>query len=93
MQVIKVQFRKIGDEVLAVFPYEIEGQTSVSCYAHIGQHSACSNMINCWSKRAKKEEYQSLLNELLQIYSDTMLIVIKRRSHDEYLKAYYNAKT
>jgi hypothetical protein len=92
MQTIKVQFRKESDgNILAIFPYDIaDFKGNVTYYAHIGQHSSCDPFYK--TKLATKEEYQSLLDELIQIYKDTKLIVIKRRSHDEYLKAYYNAR-
>jgi len=87
--IIKVQFRKFKGEILAVFPYEINTRNTVTCYAHIGQHSGCSWNINSFSKPAKPEEYQNLYNELTSIGYN--LQVIKRRSHSEYLKAYNTA--
>ncbi len=87
--ITKVQFRKQKNEIVAVFPYEIyeAGTTETVCYAHNGQHSGCSSSINFFSKPAKPEEYKNLFEELTAIGYN--LQVIKRRSHKEYLKAYY----
>jgi hypothetical protein len=57
-------------EVLAVFVDEIEtnkpkDDVYFSCYAHLGQHSTCSQSFiaeNC--RKATQEEYQELFNEL-----------------------------
>lgn len=86
---IKVQFRKFKGEIIAVFPYEIESNTNVLSYAHIGQHSSCNWNINQFSKPAKESEYKDLLSELQSIGYN--LQVIKKRSHKEYLKAYFDS--
>lgn len=60
-------------EVLAVFVDEIEtnkpkDDVYFSCYAHLGQHSTCSQSFlaeNC--KKASHKEYQELFNELESI--------------------------
>lgn len=56
-------------EVIAVFVDEIEGvvngEKHFSCYAHLGQHSTCSEYFlaeNC--RKATEKEYQELFNEL-----------------------------
>jgi hypothetical protein len=56
-------------EVIAVFEDDIEGvvngEKHFSCYAHLGQHSTCSEYFlaeKC--RKAEKEEYQDLFNEL-----------------------------
>jgi Zn-finger protein len=92
MDLIKVQFRKDCLGVFCVFPYEIQNDLNVLCYAHEGQHSTCLWSINEATKQAKKEEYQNLLNELIEVYKGSILMVIKKRNHSEYLKAYYNSK-
>lgn len=92
MDIFKVQFRKDNLGVFAVFPYEVETEQNVLCYSKQSQHSSCTWAINHYSKQAKKHEYQDLLNELIQVYSGCILVVIKRRSHCEYLKAYYQSK-
>lgn len=39
---MKVQFIDFNGEVLAIFPNEIADYNgNLTCYAHIGQHSAC----------------------------------------------------
>jgi len=87
MKATKVQFRKLRGEVVAVFPYEIATGTTVMCYAHIGQHSTCDWFINQFTTAATPEESAPLFDELTSI--GYQLEVIKRRNHDEYLKAYY----
>ena len=53
-------------EVLAVFVDEAEGIKDLfSCYAHLGQHSICSqSFLEEKCKKATKEQYQELFNEL-----------------------------
>jgi hypothetical protein len=89
--ITQVQFRKYKGEILAVFPYEISSNYSVTCYAHVGQHCSCIWNINQFSKSAKPEEYKYLLNELKSLGYE--LAIIKKRNHrrflianDEYLK-------
>jgi hypothetical protein len=66
----KVQFLydAKNDEVFAYFP-EIDGDNkgNKTCYAHIGQHSACSPEYVKECKRATKEQYQPLMKELEEI--------------------------
>jgi hypothetical protein len=65
----EVNFR----EVLAVFPDEEEnsryGDKCFSCYAHLGQHSTCSQsfLAEKCKKITEKEQYQELFNELESI--------------------------
>jgi hypothetical protein len=58
-------------EVLAVFVDEkidydlVSKEIYLNCYSHVGQHSICSQSFlreNC--RKATKEEYQELFNEL-----------------------------
>lgn len=84
----EVQFRLFRGEVIAVFPYIIETDTSVMCYAHIGQHGGIVWDINSISKPATPEQYSDLQKELEGIGYNLKLI--KKRSHAKYLKAYYN---
>ena len=44
-----VQFRKLKGEIIAVFPYEIEGRDKVSIYVHVGQHSSAIWYINTFT--------------------------------------------
>lgn len=59
-------------EVLAVFVDTKQEMTydniGFECYAHLGQHSTCSESFlreNC--REATKEEYQDLFNELTNL--------------------------
>lgn len=87
MKTIEVQFRKLKGEVFAVFPYIITSRHTVLSYAHIGQHSECTWVINSITKPVNESEYLDLLNELKSIYTDFKLVVIKRRNHDKYMEA------
>jgi len=90
--ITEVLFRKEkGGSILAVFPYDIWCGSTGTCYAHIGQHSACIHeyaINDC--KPATKVEYADLLKELNSLGYN--LKVIKRRNYDKFLKAYYAAK-
>ena len=65
----KVFFVKCVDEfegvIVAVMPEDIaDMQGNPTCYAHIGQHSACSKEWYLEQKMAKPKEYADLLREL-----------------------------
>ena len=68
----RVIFRKESDgTILAVFNEYADFNYNLTCYAHIGQHSACSLEYYRSTKPATAGEYQNLLNELKQIgYND-----------------------
>ena len=73
MQTLDVVFRaeRSGDhkgEVTAVFPTEYEHNGLHSCYAHIGQHGACSRAWYAKTRPATESEYADLLAELRGIY-------------------------
>jgi len=86
--ITKVQYRKFKGEIIAVFPYVInDNKGNVLSYSHIGQHSGCAWDINSASYPVSEDEYKPLHNELLSCGYN--LRVIKRRSHSEYLEAYY----
>lgn len=56
--------------VTAVFPtepHDVRGLT-MTCYAHVGQHGACSMDWYRRTRAAKPEEYADLLRELRGIY-------------------------
>jgi len=62
-----VLFRVFKGEVTAVFPCEPATTTgdTMTCYAHIGQHSGCSfGWYNERTRAAKPDEYASLAREL-----------------------------
>lgn len=68
---IKVKFlieKDSKEDVFAYFPYEIwDKQGNKTCYAHVGQHSACSPDYANECKIAPKNLFQPLLNELISI--------------------------
>ena len=83
----KMIFRKDRFGVFALMPYEIaDRQGNVTCYQHIGQHSA-ANYWYCiqYSKPANQDEAKDLFNELTQIGYNIKLI--KRQNFNKYLKA------
>jgi len=86
-----VIFRKFKDEILAVFPYDVERSGSCTCYAHIGQHSSCDydHVINT-SKLAKEEDFKDLLSELKSIGYEVK--IIKKRNYNKYLDAYHKIR-
>lgn len=65
-------------EIVAVFPTLVERNNMRTCYAHMGQHSACSRAWLLSTDLATPEEYAPLLRELRQVYSDVTLVVRKR---------------
>jgi hypothetical protein len=54
-------------EVFAYFPQLKYNDKFKTCYAHIGQHSACHVDYVRDKHRATLEQYQPLYNELTQI--------------------------
>lgn len=62
----------IGDDgqVTAVFPSEAgtRDPNTATCYAHVGQHGACSRDWYRTTRAATLEEYAPLLRELKGIY-------------------------
>ncbi len=78
---MKVSFYIDSDkDVLAVFPeeyynWELYNVNMLTCYEHIGQHSACH--VDCLKdlRKATKEEYTKLLNELIFIGYEDLEIV------------------
>jgi len=72
---IKVIFRKIDDEVIAIFPEIKNTYNTLLSYMHIGQHGGCSLFYTDITKPCPREEYLSLLEELKGIYQDCKLVV------------------
>ena len=59
--------RKDGD-VTAVFPtLPADSSWTMTCYAHIGQHSGCCREWYCDTRPARPDEYADLAAELRQI--------------------------
>lgn len=73
-------YKEIGGHVLAVFPkmkHSFNGyrKDNITCYSHIGQHSACHPDYLKGKMMAKPEEYKDLFNELVeQGYNDLKII-------------------
>lgn len=66
----KVKFYNEAEGVFAVFPNEYWNgfnNGTVTCYAHIGQHSACHTDYLKQCTIARKEEYEPLRRELESI--------------------------
>lgn len=64
-----------GEGVFAYFPEMVHNDEIMSCYAHIGQHSACHPDYAKQCKEANYNEYLDLLKELIQIgYNDLFIL-------------------
>lgn len=79
---LKIKFIVHEGEVLALFPTEkaTHYDDSIVSYARLGQHGAASKSL-LKSKKAKPEEYFSLLRELRSIYEnpvmDSVITILK----------------
>ena len=86
---MKVVFLKDSQdgEVFAYFPFEEWYNGTMTCYAHIGQHSACHPNYANSCKEAKKLDFMPLLNELVRIgYNDLEIMSKKQvKSYFEHL--------
>ena len=70
----EVIFRKEDGDVVAFMPYDIADiNGNITCYAHIGQHSAASFGYYRTTKSATEKEYFDLLNELQSIGYDVQV--------------------
>jgi hypothetical protein len=80
-------------EVIAVFPHDIDNNRgSVGYYVHVGQHSSGDyNKIISTSRLATEVEAKDLRKELEQCFGYNFN-VIKRRSYNKFLAAYYKTK-
>ena len=76
---IKVIFRKIDNEVIAIFPEIKDSYNTLLSYMHIGQHGGCSLFYPDISQPCPQEEYLSLLEELKGIYNDCKLVVKQKQ--------------
>lgn len=100
MDKLPVIFRadRSGDfkgEVTAVFPTLPAENTgpSMTCYAHVGQHSGCSPEWYRATRPAEPHEYADLLAELRGIYSragdpEAVDLVISHRITPAHRKAF-----
>jgi len=81
-ELLKVVFRKFEDgEIIALFPdikFSYPNYTIMS-YMHIGQHEEVDHhIITQQTKLATEEDYQSLLNEISNIYHEYDIKVMKK---------------
>ncbi len=69
-------YQESKSEVFAYFPEIIgDNRGNKTCYAHIGQHSACSPDYAKECKEAQYNEYADLLRELIgQGYNDLQIM-------------------
>lgn len=77
-EITKVLFRFDAAEVTAVFPEIDEGNGKVSCYVHMGGHSACTRGWYGTTRPATDAEYAPLKRELESTPYEYKLQVIKR---------------
>jgi len=78
-QRIRVHFRMIDGEVLAVFPDLPAKFGNHVCYAHVGQHSeADSFYCRTAGRPAKPEEYADLAKELTKTVGYQPLHIVGR---------------
>lgn len=77
MRVIFRAERTKDGEVTAVLPDVEANYGEMTCYAHVGQHSACTLEWYHATRAAKPAEYADLLEELQDIY-DNKLVVRQR---------------
>ncbi len=64
--------------VTAVFPEHEENNGNVGCYAHVGQHSACSRSWYYTTRPATEAEYADLKHEIESAPYHYELRVMKR---------------
>ena len=75
MTKVKFLYEKDGEDVFAYFPKMVHHGEVMTCYAHIGQHSACHPDYAAKCKEAPINEYQDLLRELIgQGYNDLQIM-------------------
>ena len=77
---LKVVFRKFDNgEIIAMFPqFTNKRNYRIDSYMHIGQHGECDPMIVHDTELATESEYESLLKEILSIYHDYDIRVMKK---------------
>lgn len=75
METVKIKFVMHDGTVTALFPsISADYQGNILSYQHIGQHgSAHRSLLEC--KLATPKQYKDLLLELIQIYSDSILLI------------------
>jgi len=75
MTKVKFLIEKDGEGVFAYFPEMVHNGQYKTCYAHVGQHSACHPSYADECKEANYNEYADLLKELIgQGYKDLQIM-------------------
>jgi hypothetical protein len=69
-----VTFRKIKNEVIAIFPTEKWTYNTLASYMHVGQHGGCTLFFKDF-KKCKEKDYLPLLQELKSIGYNDLIIV------------------
>lgn len=94
MEKVKVIFRKAKNpytkeyEIIAFFPEAPANFGNILSYMQLGQHGEASHDFYMTTKKATKEEYQALYNELKGIYYDCELVVKRKIYYRDLLKAW-----
>lgn len=75
MTTVKFLHEKDGLSIFAYFPELVHNGKYMTCYAHVGQHSACNPEYAAECKEASFNQYYELLRELIgQGYNDLHVI-------------------
>jgi len=80
MTQVKFLYEKVGNDVFAYFPEIVHNfngyrPDNMTCYSHVGQHSACHPDYANECKEAPINEYLDLLRELIgQGYNDLQIM-------------------
>ena len=94
MEKVKVIFRKAKNpytkeyEVIAFFPEASANFGNILSYMQVGQHAEATHDFYMTTKKATKEEYQVLYNELKGIYNEYELVVKRKIYYKDLLKAW-----
>ena len=76
--------------IFALFPHEVaDFKGNVTCYQHVGQHSAADYGYSIQTSRlAKPSEYSDLKKELNSLGYN--LNIVKKQNRDKYLVSYHS---
>ena len=84
MDKVKVIFRKDKEgNIIAFLPELRVNYGNIASYMHIGQRSEASYWFYKETKKVDKSEYNSLLDELKNIYDDCTLVVKQKLYYDD----------
>jgi len=86
MEKTKVLFVKSEGEIVAVMPYVVgtPNPATMTCYARVGQHSACSDKWVTKQALASPEEYNALLYELNNLIGYNVEVITSFDRVDSY---------